>query len=200
MLLGLGDKATQQIGMFANLAIGAFAAAKQAKELRKQQRYLNAQQRFNDLWYSGEYNKDYFQTDEARSALKIAQDAIKQNLGRIQGNAAITGATDEAVVANNAAGMNAIGDFSTKLAGRADERKDRVQAIYFNRKGQLENKQDAVNAQKAQNWANLMQNAGNISEAANIASMIPTVPDMSEVTAPLEEVVKFDPKKDHLYD
>lgn len=165
------------VGTLASLAVSAFAAAKQSQEMKKQQQYLNAQKRFNDLWYSGERDRDYLGTDEARSALKLAQDSIKKNISRINSAGAVTGMSDEAKVAANAAGMDSLNNVVNNIAGRADQRKDRAQAIYLDRKNQLEGKQDVIDQTNVNKWGNLGSNAGLISEAANINEMIPSVSD-----------------------
>jgi hypothetical protein len=167
-LMGMIGGAANAPSRILGLGIQAFAAAKQAKELRKQQKALDAQKRFNEIWYGGEMSKDYFSSDEARSSLKMAQDSIKKNIGRIQGAGAITGMSDEATVANNASGMDALGNFATNLAGRADQRKDRVQGTYFNRRGDLENRQAGIDQGRVDKWSNLSANATNMSEAFNV--------------------------------
>lgn len=190
---GLMDKigsAANAPGKIVSLAIQAYAAIKQAKEMKKQQKLLNAQKRFNDLWYSGEYNKDYFRSDEARSALKFAQDAIKKNIQRIQGASAITGMSDESIAANNANGMAAMGNQATQIAARGDQRKDRVQSMYFDRRGNLEVRQANIDAGNIAKWDNLKANAGNIASAFNV---VPTSNAPAATAAPAAPVANNQP-------
>lgn len=155
MALGLGSS-----------VYGQAQAAKQAKEMEK---LLNRKERGLDTYFQGELSKNVLDTDYAKTTLKKLREQYEERQKRAASTAAITGASDEARVAEGSASAKSITDAVTALAQYGAQRKDVLQRDYLNRKDALLGARMGVAQGKQESAMNLSQNAWNTIGSAIMA-------------------------------
>lgn len=121
---------TAAIGLAGGLASGILGASKAAKAAREQQRIIAQQKAKNDAWYNRNYYQNYLDTKEAQSAIKRVEETMRRRNQDAQAQAAITGGTQESVIAQQANDQKLMGDVMEKLASRGDAMKQQVNAQY----------------------------------------------------------------------
>lgn len=132
---------------------GAFGAAK----IRRNQKVIDAQRNRSQAWYDREYNADFTQRADAQAALGKAREILDSRYKQAESQAAITGATPEAIAMQKQAGNNVLAGITSNIAARADAYKEQVRANY-------ENQQNAADSAEMNKNVNL---ANNISRAAS---------------------------------
>ena len=78
---------------------GGLGMAQAAKARRQQQALINKQAASNEAWYQRNYYQNYLESSEARSAMKRVEYTLRRRSQQAEGQAAVTGATREAVLA-----------------------------------------------------------------------------------------------------
>lgn len=117
------------VGAGAGLVSGLFGGRKSAKAARRQQQLINQQEAKNEAWYNRNYYQNYLDSSEARAAIKRVEDTMKRRNQQAQATAAITGATPEAVLAQQENDQKLMSDTIGNIAAQADARKAQVDAI-----------------------------------------------------------------------
>ena len=107
---------------------GALGISQASKARRQQQALINRQAAANEAWYQRNYYQNYLDSSEARSALKRVEDTLRRRNEQAQGAAAVTGSTQEAVLAQQENDQKALADTTERLAARGDEIKRQVDA------------------------------------------------------------------------
>ncbi len=107
------------IGLGSSIAGGI----KSAKAAREQQKLINQQKSQNDAWYNRQYYQNYLDSSEAQSAMKRVEDTLRRRNQQAQAQAAVTGGTQESVIAQQANDQELMGDVTERLAARSDELK-----------------------------------------------------------------------------
>lgn len=160
-LTGLAS-ALGPIGMGVSIAGQIFGAVKGAKEAKKNQALLDKKQEENLADYNNSANKSFLDTNAAKDAVKASNEALIDNQKAVAGRSAITGASDEAVVAGNTAVNKAHNDTVSRIAAAGTQYQDNQKRMYLGRKDALDNMQMGINNQKAEGAANLMSNASDL--------------------------------------
>lgn len=168
IMAGLIEKASSlagalgPIGMGVSVAGQIFGAIKGAKERKKQQELLSQQQAENKAMYDKNVNQSFLDTNVAKDAVKQANESLVDNRKAVAGRAAVTGASDEAVVAGNASVNKTYNDSISRLAGMGTQYQQGQEDRYRANKARLDQNQSNVYAQGAENAANLVSNAGEL--------------------------------------
>lgn len=111
------------IGAGLGLASGIAGGIKSAKAAREQQELINQQKAQNDAWYNKMYYQNYMDSKEAQTAMKRVEDTLRKRNQDAQAQAAVTGGTQEAVLAQQANDQQLVGDVVEGLASKSDELK-----------------------------------------------------------------------------
>lgn len=136
------------IGAGISLASGIAGGIKSAKAARKQEELINKQEAKNEAWYNRNYYQNYLDSSESRAAIKRVEDTMKKRNQEAQATAAVTGATPEAVIAQQENNQKLISDTIGSLAARSDAKKEQIDAI------NQHNQQNIANARMGQLQAN----------------------------------------------
>lgn len=149
-------------GVGLSLAGQAFGMAKAAKEQKANQALLNTQNEQNEAEYNNEANKSFLDTSVAKDAVKVAKENLIDNQKQVAGNAAITGASDEAKVAGQSNVNKNYNDSVSRIASMATGYKERAKNRFQATRMALQGQQANLNQQKAEGAANLASNAGDL--------------------------------------
>lgn len=118
----------EAIGIGASLLGGLFGASKASKAAKAQQRLINDQRAKNEAWYNRNYYQNYLDSSEAKAALKRVEETMRRRNQEAQATAAVTGGTQESVLAQQENDQKLMGDVVNNLAARGDAIKRQVDA------------------------------------------------------------------------
>lgn len=139
-----------------------FSAIKAGKAAKENQKILDAQLAESKT----DANKSFLDTSAAKDAVKLANESLVDDRKNVAGRAAITGASDESIVAGNAAVTKNHNAAISRLAGMGTEFQQRAKS----RTNSLMGVQMGVNQQKADSAANLSDAAGELAGSAAMMS------------------------------
>lgn len=162
MLLSAG---TSGIGSL----IGGMQSAKANREMEG---YVTGMKNKNDAWYNKNYNTNYLDTDEAKSAIRVLLDQMKENNEASESSGAITGATAEKNVALKGEQNKGFSTALTRLAGYGTQRKQMIESQYMNRDSQIDQAKLGILSGKAQNGTQFSQNAQGVGQNMLLGSMV----------------------------
>ena len=149
------------IGLAAGGLITSFIGQQQAaKQAREAQRLVNNQIADLTAWKDIETNRPYLDTNAGRNVMTRAMDTYRNQARNARSAAAITGASDEAVVAQQAASQQALGDVMSNVAAQGTAREDQINNVYRSNLANLMAQKVGLIQQKAQSGANLATSAG----------------------------------------
>lgn len=111
------------IGAGLGLATSIAGGVKSAKAAKDQQRLIEQQKAQNDAWYNKMYYQNYLDSKEAQSAMKRVEETLRKRNQDAQAQAAVTGGTQESVIAQQANDQKLVGNVVEGLASRSDELK-----------------------------------------------------------------------------
>lgn len=139
------------------------AANKRNNQLVAQQNSLLDQQYLPDL------DKRYLDTNQAQSFLSTLRDRMTNSNQKVAQTAAVTGGTDEAVLAGKESNANVYGDFLNKLNAQGTQYKQGLQDRYMQGKNQLFGMQTQSNNAASESGSNLFANS--MSTMGNLAML-----------------------------
>lgn len=116
------------IGIGASLVGGIMGGNKAAKAAKAQQQMIAQQRNKNEAWYNRNYYQNYLDSKEAQSAIKRVEETLRRRNQEAQAMAAVTGATPEAMLAQQENDQKMMGDVVSNLAARGDAIKRQVDA------------------------------------------------------------------------
>jgi gas vesicle protein len=146
------------IGAAAGLATGLIGAAKAGKERRRMESYINQQAADNESWYNQNALGDYTQRADVQALLKQTRDALAKRNKASANMAVVTGATPEAVAAQQEVSNNALANTYSNVAALGQRYKDSVTDKYLARKDAIAGQRMGIANQKANSYENLMSN------------------------------------------
>ena len=117
------------IGLGLNAASGIFGAIKANKAKKAQQREIAKKEAKNDAWYNNQYYQNYMDSTEAQSAMRRVSDTLQRENADARAQAAVSGATPEAAVAQQKANQQSLENTAATLAGNATQRKNYVDSV-----------------------------------------------------------------------
>lgn len=112
------------------LANGVYGMIKSANAAKEQKKALENATSKENAWYNRNYYQNYLDSSESQAAIKRVEDTLKRRNQAAAGTAAITGATPEAVVAQQGNSQELMSDTVANLAARGDARKDQIDAVH----------------------------------------------------------------------
>ena len=140
------------IGLIAGAAAGAlgglFGGLSRNKQIETQQKAIEKSKQENQDWYNRRYNEDSTQRADAQRILSITEEAIKRRNRGAAGRAAVMGGTDNAVAATKEANANAMANAAGQISSQGEARKERVEQQYLNRKQNLDDQYNGLEAQR----------------------------------------------------
>lgn len=136
------------------------------KQMSQYQQSLEKEKAGLDAWYNVERNRDWMESDVARSAMnKVLENIEEQN--RIADSAAeVTGATDAAKIATKAKNQKRLGDVVKDLAAMGTQRGDMLDRTYRTDRSRLMGMERDLYAGRARNLASLGSAGGDLIGAA----------------------------------
>lgn len=150
------------IGMGVSIAGQIFGAVKGANEAKKNQQLLNKKQEENQADFNLNANRSFLETNAAKDAVKVQKESLEDNQKAVAGRSAITGASDEAIVAANSKVQENYNDGISGIAAAGTQHQANEKRMYLARKDGLDNQQSQINAQKQESASNLMGNASDL--------------------------------------
>lgn len=161
------------LGLGASLAGGAIGAAKSARAARAQQKNIDEQRRRNESWYNNEYYKDYMDRSDVQAAMERVRGTMQRANARAEQQAAVTGATPEAVIAQKEANAGVVADTAAAIQSNSSAHQDRINEQYRAKQDSIDQQQQNQNQLTESGMANLA-NIGANGAAAIATSAIGT--------------------------
>ena len=137
------------------LAQSIYGGIKAAKAAKEQKRILGQKQAQNDAWYNKNYNQDYMDRSDAKSAFNRVKEYSDRRVKQADATAAVTGATPEQVLAQKEQANTVLAQTAGNIAQNADAYKDSVQARYDQKNDALTQSQMQQSQMSEQGGANL---------------------------------------------
>lgn len=136
--------------------IMARVASNRAQEFQtKAFQTLDKEEQNLDNLFKSSYYSDYMRRADVQNLINSAKDTLQSSANNMRGRAAVMGATDEWIGANQKSYTSALSSLYSNLAGQGVNWKDSVLNNYMNRKSNLNN----ARANSFFNSANGYQNA-----------------------------------------
>lgn len=149
------------IGAAIGLGTSIYGNIKAGKESEEMNQMINRKERDLDSYYKGELSKNTLDTEYAKSAMKKIREQLDERRKRSDSTAAITGASDEAKVAEKANDSKSISDAVTSLAQYGSKRKDALRRDYMGRKDGIFSARMGMSQGRQQSAMNLSNNGWN---------------------------------------
>ena len=149
------------IGSGIGLGTSIYGNIKAGKESKEMNRMINRKERELDTYYKGELSKNTLDTEYAKSSMKKIREQLDERRKRSDSTAAITGASDEAKVAEKANDSKSISEAVTSLAQYGSLRKDALEREYMRRKDGIFSARMGVSQGRQQSAMNLSNNGWN---------------------------------------
>ncbi len=153
----------------ASLAAAVYGGVKSAKARRKQRRLLEQRKGDIDNTFNREYYQDFLEREQSKSFLSRLREQMKDANKIADNSAVVTGATNEAKIAQKSALQKNYANAVNQLAGMATAHKDRTLNWYENAKNGIYGQRQGMLDHSAQQWSNFMNNA--LGASASFAGM-----------------------------
>ncbi len=145
----------------ASLASSIFGGIKSAQARKKQRRLLRKRENQLNNTFNREYYQDFLDREQSKSFLSQLRERMKDATKVADNSAVVTGATNEAKIAQKSALQKNYAGAVNQLAGMATQHKDNILNWYENAKSGIYGQKQAMLDHSAQQWANFMNNATN---------------------------------------
>lgn len=147
------------IAAVASLAGSIWGGIKSAKARRKQRELLEKREKEINNVFNREYYQDFLEREQSKSFLAQLRERMK-DATKVAGNSAVvTGATDEAKIAQKSALQKNYAGAINQLAGMATQHKDNILNWHQNAKAGIYGQRQGMLKHEAQQWTNFMNNA-----------------------------------------
>ena len=150
-------------------ASSAIGAGEAAQERKKAEGILKAREREEQNTFNQEYNKNYLETDAAKTAQNKVQEQMQQQADALNNNAIKTGATTETKVANADKMQKSYTNFMGDMVARGEAYKRALLAAHQNRQAMSDNQKLGTMEGNAQSYSNagnnIAQGVGNLGAA-----------------------------------
>ena len=167
------DPLTIGLGV-SSLAGNIFGNIMSGKANNANRKLIEQQRQKNESFYNNNVNRDFLETNAAKGLFERLRKNLYDNNKIINSTAAVTGASDEAVIAEKSRNQENYNDAVNQLASQATQYQQNEEQMYRNADQNLANQEMQLNANQAQNAANAVQNAAGVaSAAANMAGALP---------------------------
>lgn len=167
-------------GLAANL-IGQISSANKQKQAS---RLLNSQIADLTGWKNLEANRNYLDSNAGRNVINKASEKFRQQAQTAKSAEAITGASDEAALAQSAAAGENLGSVISDVAAQGAVREDQIQNQYRTNMANLIQQKIGLLQGQSQSGSNLASSAGSfISGLAPLATKLPVTTGITATTA-----------------
>lgn len=157
------------IGAALSLAGSVANGISSSKARKKEKARLKRQLEENKSWYERNYNEDPTKRASTQRLLTMMEEQVRDRNRAAKGRQAVMGGTEDSVTATKEANAKALADTTSNIVAQNDQRKDKIEEQYQNRKYAIENQQAQADAQasadKSQALGTVMATAGNIANA-----------------------------------
>jgi hypothetical protein len=126
---------------------------------------MDQEARDNTALFNREYYADSMNRSDNQALLRNLRGLLNEQAQRSRQSAAITGATPEQQIAQQAAANNTLANAAGNISALNSRYKDNVMNRYLNQRQNLYNQQQGMYSQEAQSWTNMMQNGLNLATA-----------------------------------
>lgn len=144
------------IGAGVSAASGLIGGLTSAAAARRQKRRLEKAEARNEAIYNRDYYTNYLDTTQAQAAIRRVEDTMRRRNQQAQAQAAITGGTQEGVIAQQNSDQQLMGGVVSDLAERGDAAKDAATQRYLAAQEAIDNGQIAQAQATEQGNAQLM--------------------------------------------
>lgn len=150
------------LGLGLTAASTIFGAVKGGKSNQANDRILNDQVQQNEARHGLNVSRNYMDTNHAQNVINMYRESLQQGQKQVAGRGAITGASDEAVLASNTNLQQGFNNAMGHVAVQGEQTQQMQEQQYLDRQAELNSMKMAINQGKAENAANLVQNAGDM--------------------------------------
>lgn len=126
---------------------GGISASNALKNVKKN---IQNQVEENQNWYDKRYNEDATQRADARHAIALTEESIKNRNKQAEGVQAVMGGTDESVAMAKEINAKALSDTMSNIAVNGENRKDNIERQYMATKADLNDQLNQTEKEKAQ--------------------------------------------------
>jgi len=162
-------------GMLMNI----FGQQKAAKEAREAQGLVGSQIADLTAWKNTQVNQPYIDSNVGRGIITKAFDKFRDQATQAKSTAAVTGASDEAVVAQQGNAQQALGNVMSDVSAQGTIRADQIEGQYRSNLANLLSQKMGLIQQQGQSGANLASSAGSF-----MAGLAPTFAKSSAGISP----------------
>lgn len=155
------DPITIGLGV-ASVAGQLFGAAKGGKANEANEALLKKRKEEDDAFFKTRINRDFLQTNAAKGVLERIKKQYQNADKSIAGRSAITGASDESIVAQRTANNENLNDAVSSIAEGATDYQENAENQYRQAKNSTLEAEMSINNKKAENAASLASNAGSL--------------------------------------
>ncbi len=149
------------IGLAAGGLLTSFIGQQQsAKRMREAQGLVNKQIADLTAWKDTETNRPYLDTNAGRNVMTRAMDTYRNQAKAARSTAAVTGASDEAALAQEANAQQALGNVLSNTAAMGAAREDQINQAYRSNLANLMAQKVGLIQGQAASGANLATSAG----------------------------------------
>lgn len=149
------------IGLAGAGLISSFIGQQQAaKRMREGNQLVNKQIADLTSWKEMETSRPYLESNVGRNIMTKATDQFRKQAQTAQSTAAITGASDESVIAQKAAAGESLANVASNVAAQGTVREDQINQQYRSNLAQLMAQKLGLVQGQAQSGANLASSAG----------------------------------------
>jgi hypothetical protein len=142
------------IGAAAQVGSSIYGAIKSSQANKRAEQLLTNQRDENQKWYETRMAQDYTRRADVQNVLRKQRELFNEQYQKARGANIVAGGTDESLALQQAQANNTMGDTMGDIAAQAEDYKEAVEQQYRETDAQLDQKEIALEQQKAQNIAN----------------------------------------------
>ena len=142
------------IGAAAQVGSSIYGAIKSSQANKRAEQLLRNQRDENQKWYETRMAQDYTRRADVQNVLRKQRELFNEQYQKARGASIVAGGTDESLALQQAQANKTMGDTMGDIAAQAEDYKEAVEQQYREADAQLDQKEIALEQQKAQNIAN----------------------------------------------
>lgn len=148
------------IGAAAQVGSSIYGAIKSSQANKRAEQLLTNQRDENQKWYETRMAQDYTRRADVQNVLRKQRELFNEQYQKARGASIVAGGTDESLALQQAQANKTMGDTMGDIAAQAENYKEAVEQQYRATDAQLDQKEIALEQQKAQNIANAAAQMG----------------------------------------
>lgn len=148
------------IGAAAQVGSSIYGAIKSSQANKRAEQLLTNQRDENQKWYETRMAQDYTRRADVQNVLRKQRELFNEQYQKARGASIVAGGTDESLALQQAQANKTMGDTMGDIAAQAENYKEAVEQQYRETDAQLDQKEIALEQQKAQNIADAAAQMG----------------------------------------